>query len=108
SGLEKKVRDIVHKAFWDCLEAQLKEDPPTYDHAIKLLGEIKETLLSFLLPGHTRLRNQITEVLDLDLIKQEAENGFATNTVLNLSAILKKMHQYLSRKTAFHVNTSSF
>ncbi|XP_064369002.1 T-complex protein 11-like protein 1 isoform X1 [Dromaius novaehollandiae] len=74
-SLEKKVRDIVHKAFWDCLEAQLKEDPPTYDHAIKLLGEIKETLLSFLLPGHTRLRNQITEVLDLDLIKQEAENG---------------------------------
>uniref|UniRef100_A0A8C0FYR5 T-complex 11 like 1 n=1 Tax=Bubo bubo TaxID=30461 RepID=A0A8C0FYR5_BUBBB len=73
--LEKKVRDIVHKAFWDCLEAQLKEDPPTYDHAIKLLGEIKENLLSFLLPGHTRLRSQITEVLDLDLIKQEAENG---------------------------------
>ena len=28
-----------------------------------------------MLPGHTRLRNQITEVLDLDLIKQEAENG---------------------------------
>ncbi|NXD09843.1 T11L1 protein, partial [Nothocercus nigrocapillus] len=74
-SLEKKVRDIVHKAFWDCLEAQLQEEPPTYDHAIKLLGEIKETLLSFLLPGHTRLRNQITEVLDLDLIKQEAENG---------------------------------
>ncbi|NXN95740.1 T11L1 protein, partial [Rhinopomastus cyanomelas] len=74
-SLEKAVRDIVHKAFWDCLEAQLKDDPPTYDHAIKLLGEIKENLLSFLLPGHTRLRSQITEVLDLDLIKQEAENG---------------------------------
>lgn len=28
-----------------------------------------------MLPGHTRLRIQITEVLDLDLIKQEAENG---------------------------------
>ncbi|NWU99059.1 T11L1 protein, partial [Upupa epops] len=74
-SLEKTVRDIVHKAFWDCLEAELKEDPPTYDHAIKLLGEIKESLLSFLLPGHARLRSQITEVLDLDLIKQEAENG---------------------------------
>ncbi|XP_019406877.1 PREDICTED: T-complex protein 11-like protein 1 [Crocodylus porosus] len=74
-SLEKKVREIVHKAFWDCLEAQLNEDPPTYDHSIKLLGEVKETLLSFLLPGHSRLRNQITEVLDLDLIKQEAENG---------------------------------
>ncbi|XP_074086542.1 T-complex protein 11-like protein 1 isoform X2 [Macrotis lagotis] len=74
-SLEKRVREIVHKAFWDCLSVQLSEDPPTYDHAIKLVGEIKETLLSFLLPGHGRLRNQIREVLDLDLIKQEAENG---------------------------------
>lgn len=74
-SLEKRVKEIVHKAFWDCLSVQLSEDPPTYDHAIKLVGEIKETLLSFLLPGHTSLRNQITEVLDLDLIKQEAENG---------------------------------
>ncbi|XP_004446924.1 T-complex protein 11-like protein 1 isoform X2 [Dasypus novemcinctus] len=74
-SLEKRIKEIVHKAFWDCLSVQLSEDPPTYDHAIKLVGEIKETLLSFLLPGHTRLRNQITEVLDLDLIKQEAENG---------------------------------
>lgn len=74
-SLEKRVKEIVHKAFWDCLSVQLSENPPTYDHAIKLVGEIKETLLSFLLPGHTRLRNQITEVLDLDLIKQEAENG---------------------------------
>ncbi|XP_062973391.1 T-complex protein 11-like protein 1 isoform X2 [Elgaria multicarinata webbii] len=75
NSLEKRVRDIVHKAFWNSLETQLKEDPPSYDHAIKLVGEIKETLLSFLLPGHTRLRNQITEALDLELIKQEAENG---------------------------------
>ncbi|KAM6159294.1 T-complex protein 11-like protein 1 [Rhynchocyon petersi] len=75
NSLKKRVKEIVHKAFWDCLSAQLNEDPPTYDHAIKLVGEIKETLLSFLLPGHTKLRNQITEVLDLDLIKQEAENG---------------------------------
>lgn len=74
-SLEKRVKEIVHKAFWDCLSVQLSDDPPSYDHAIKLVGEIKETLLSFLLPGHTRLRNQITEVLDLDLIKQQAENG---------------------------------
>uniref|UniRef100_A0A8C5SKC7 Uncharacterized protein n=1 Tax=Laticauda laticaudata TaxID=8630 RepID=A0A8C5SKC7_LATLA len=77
TSLEKRVRDIIHKAFWDCLETQLKESPPSYDHAIKLVGEIKEALLSFLLPGHTRLRNQITEALDLELIKQEAENDAA-------------------------------
>uniref|UniRef100_A0A4W3KD02 T-complex 11 like 1 n=2 Tax=Callorhinchus milii TaxID=7868 RepID=A0A4W3KD02_CALMI len=74
-SFEKTVGDIVKKAFWDCLQAQLSEEPPVYDHAIHLLSEIKESLLSFLLPGHTRLRNQINEVLDLDLIKQEAENG---------------------------------
>ena len=32
----------MHKAFWDCFEAQMSEDPPMYDHAVKLVGEIKE------------------------------------------------------------------
>ncbi|XP_055049101.1 T-complex protein 11-like protein 1 [Misgurnus anguillicaudatus] len=74
-SLEKWVKDIMHKAFWDCLEAQLNENPPSYSHAIRLVGEIKETLLSCLLPSHSRLRGQIEEVLDLSLIQQEAENG---------------------------------
>ncbi|XP_036962247.1 T-complex protein 11-like protein 1 isoform X2 [Acanthopagrus latus] len=74
-SLERRVKEIMHKAFWDCLEDQLKEDPPTYGHAIKLLAEIKETLLSFLLPGHGRLRARIDEVLDLPLIQQQAEKG---------------------------------
>ncbi|XP_029009778.1 T-complex protein 11-like protein 1 [Betta splendens] len=74
-SLERRVKEIMHKAFWDCLEGQLKEDPPSYGHAIKLLAEIKETLLSFLLPGHGRLRAHIEEVLDLPLIQQQAENG---------------------------------
>lgn len=34
-----------------------------------------QTLLSFLLPGHGRLRSHIEEVLDLPLIQQQAENG---------------------------------
>lgn len=76
-SLERTVKEIMLKAFWDCLESQLREEPPSYDHAIKLLAEIKETLLSFLLtgPGHGRLRSQIEEVLDLELIQQQAENG---------------------------------
>nr|XP_057931277.1 T-complex protein 11-like protein 1 [Doryrhamphus excisus] len=74
-SLERRVKEIMHKAFWDCLEAQLKEDPPQYMHAIKLLAEMKETLLSFLLPGHGHLRSCIEEVLDLGLIQQQAENG---------------------------------
>ncbi|XP_040200268.1 T-complex protein 11-like protein 2 isoform X1 [Rana temporaria] len=75
NSLERKVKEIVHKAFWDCLESELKEDPPQYEHAIKLFDEIKEILLSFLSPGTNRLRTQICEVLDVDLIKQQAEHN---------------------------------
>lgn len=73
-SLERRVKDIMHKAFWACLESQLKEDPPVYGHALKLLAEIKETLLSFLLPGQGRLHSRIDEVLDLALLQQQAEN----------------------------------
>lgn len=74
-SLEKRVKDMVHKAFWDCLESELNEDPPEYDYAIKLLEEIRDTLLSFLNPGANRLRTQIIEVLDMDLIRQQADNN---------------------------------
>ncbi|XP_077423592.1 T-complex protein 11-like protein 1 [Vanacampus margaritifer] len=74
-SLERRVKDIVHQAFWDYLEAQLKEDPPQYSHVIQQLSEIKKTLLSFLLPNHSHLRAQIEEVLDLTLIQQQAEKG---------------------------------
>lgn len=73
-SLEHRVKEIMHKAFWHCLEDKLKEDPPSYEHVIKLLANIKETLL-YLLPGHSRLSARIEEVLDLPLIQQQAENG---------------------------------
>ncbi|KAM3926145.1 T-complex protein 11-like protein 2 [Leptodactylus fuscus] len=75
NSLEGQVKQIVHKAFWDRLESDLKEDPPEYEHAIKLFDEIKEILLSFLTPGTNRLRTQICEVLDVDLIRQQAEHN---------------------------------
>lgn len=36
---------------------------------------VVQTLLSFLLPDHGRLRSRIDEVLDLPLIQQQAEKG---------------------------------
>ncbi|XP_010004091.1 PREDICTED: T-complex protein 11-like protein 2 [Chaetura pelagica] len=70
-----RVKQIAHKAFWDLLESELNEDPPEYEHAIKLFEEIKEILLSFLTPGANRIQNQICEVLDADLIRQQAEHN---------------------------------
>ncbi|XP_052524567.1 T-complex protein 11-like protein 2 isoform X2 [Tympanuchus pallidicinctus] len=75
NSLAGTVKQIVHKAFWDHLESELNEDPPEYEHAIKLFEEIKEILLSFLAPGANRIQNQICEVLDTDLIRQQAEHN---------------------------------
>ncbi|XP_051780610.1 T-complex protein 11-like protein 1 [Erpetoichthys calabaricus] len=74
-SLEERVMENMHRAFWDSLEAQLACNPPDYTNAIRLLQEVKETLLSLLLPAHTQLRCQINEVLDMDLIKQQAKHG---------------------------------
>ncbi|KAM6962147.1 T-complex protein 11-like protein 2 [Tautogolabrus adspersus] len=73
-SLWKLVRDNVHKAFWDILESELNDDPPVYGQAINLLEEIREILLSFLITGNNRMRTQITDVLDMDLIRQQADN----------------------------------
>lgn len=40
---------MVHKAFWDCLETELNDDPPEYDYAIKLLEEIRDVSYTFTL-----------------------------------------------------------
>ncbi|NXH66095.1 TCP11 protein, partial [Hydrobates tethys] len=74
-SLENQVKETLHKAFWDSLEEQLSASPPDYTRAIQLLQEIKEALLSLLLPRHNQLRSQIEEALDMELIRQEAEHG---------------------------------
>lgn len=75
NSLEGRVTEIVHQAFWDCLQEQLSADPPSYNHAVLLLQEVKTMLRSLLLPRHIRLRSQLDEVLDMELIQQEVDHG---------------------------------
>lgn len=42
TSLEKRIKAIMHDAFWDLLREELHADPPVYDHAVALLGDIKE------------------------------------------------------------------
>ncbi|XP_043516753.1 T-complex protein 11-like protein 1 isoform X2 [Frieseomelitta varia] len=70
----RKVKEIMHKAFWNLLAEQLDEDPPNYTQALVLLQEIKETLDELVLPHHAKIRENLNEVLDVNLIKQQAEN----------------------------------
>ncbi|XP_072308257.1 T-complex protein 11-like protein 1 [Eucyclogobius newberryi] len=95
NSLEGTVSEIVHRAFWDCLQQQLNSVPPDYSHAMILLQEVKTLLESLLLPGHVRLRAELDEVLDMELVKQEVSHGaldlsrlaaYVINTMASLCA----------------------
>ncbi|XP_037375458.1 T-complex protein 11 homolog isoform X2 [Talpa occidentalis] len=93
SSLENKVKETMHDAFWDHLKEQLSATPPDFSCALELLKEIKEILVSLLLPRQNRLRSDIEEALDVDLLKQEAENGTLNVThiskyILNMMTLL--------------------
>ncbi|XP_006144252.1 T-complex protein 11 homolog isoform X1 [Tupaia chinensis] len=75
SSLESKGKETMHNAFWDHLKEQLAATPPDFSCALELLKEIKEILLSLLLPRQNRLRNEIEEALDMNFLSQEAEHG---------------------------------
>ena len=47
--LEKHVRDIVHKAFWDKLEEELKQEPPNYGQMVSLIADLKQVSGIYLL-----------------------------------------------------------
>ena len=42
SSLERRVRDIMHQAFWDGLKEKLYADPPDFTPAMNLIEEVKE------------------------------------------------------------------
>lgn len=75
NSIEKVVKETMHKVFWDLLRSQLESDPPVYDHALVLLNDIKEAFQSIFLENNKKVMDKINEMLDADLIKQQAEQG---------------------------------
>lgn len=73
--LRQNVKRILHQAFWDVLKSDLGKTPPIYEHAFGLLKELKENVLSFLLPHHQKLKVEIEENIDLNLIEQQCEKN---------------------------------
>lgn len=72
---EAHIKKIIHQAFWDILAEELKEEPPVYNQALVLMEEVRSGLVKMLLPSQHRIKSNIMERLDLDLIKQQADNG---------------------------------
>lgn len=75
NSLERRIKEVMHKAFWDILREQLNLDPPNYDHAIQLLADIKECFPQIIPSSNKRALEHINEVLDTSVIRQQAEQG---------------------------------
>ncbi|XP_043201650.1 T-complex protein 11-like protein 1 [Amphibalanus amphitrite] len=75
NSLLGRVKEMTHKAFWDILKQQLESEPPDFSQALSLMTEVKQTLLSLLLPQHTSLKKEVEDKLDETVIKQQAEAG---------------------------------
>lgn len=75
NSVEKIIKETMHKAFWDMLRTQLNSDPPVYSHALVLLNDIKEAFQAIFLENNKKALERINEMLDADLIKQQAEQG---------------------------------
>lgn len=73
--LQNAIKAAMKKAYWDILQSQLEETPPKYKQALAILEEIKGKLTALLLPQHNRLRQEMDDILDIELIKQQVENG---------------------------------
>jgi len=71
--MEKQIKEIMQKAFWDLLKEQLESEPPVYTQALTLFTEIKAMLYSILLPQHEKLKEKIEGILDIEVIKQQIE-----------------------------------
>jgi len=69
----KMVRDTVERAFWDKLRDDLTQQPPQYQHAFKIIEEIKQMLMELAGLKRNHFHSQIEETLDFELFQQQAE-----------------------------------
>lgn len=94
-SLENRIKAIMQDAFWDLLREQLQADPPIYDHAIALLGDIKEGFNHIISKNNQKALDRICEVLDEKVIRQQAENG-----VLDFKAYSSFIIQLMAKSCA--------
>ncbi|XP_021485944.1 T-complex protein 11 homolog [Meriones unguiculatus] len=92
-SLETKGKDAMPCDFWEHLKEQLSAVPPDFSCSLDLLKEIKEILLSLLLPRQNRLRSEIEEALDMDYLQQQADLGdlnvsYLSKYILNMMVLL--------------------
>ncbi|VDO40469.1 unnamed protein product [Onchocerca flexuosa] len=93
--VQQTVEDCMKKAYWDKLREELARVPPDYSYALILLDDIKKMILNLLTEQHVRLRSEVECMLDIDLLKQQAENK-----CLDVRQLFENIVELLSRLCA--------
>jgi hypothetical protein len=77
-----EIRETIHKAYWDSVEADLIEDK--YDKLVGLLKEVKKYLMSCV-PNRQDIHNEIDSNISVDLWSQMLEhNAYDYNDIVGL------------------------
>lgn len=88
NSLEGRIKEMAHKAFWDVLRENIKQDPPCYNLAINLLSDIKSGFSHIISKNDQKTMDRINEILDEEVIKQQVEQGVLDFKVKNRSHLL--------------------
>ena len=68
----RRIRESFHQAFWDSLADDLRLLEPCFVRVLRVLGEIRDGVNEL---AGSRESGSISEAVDLDFIKQQAEAG---------------------------------
>ena len=68
----RRIRESFHQAFWDSLADDLRLLEPCFVRVLRVLGEIRDGINEL---AGSRESGSISEAVDLDFIKQQAEAG---------------------------------
>lgn len=75
NSLYSLVQQNMRRAYWDIIKQDIAKTPPVLDMVIKLCNDIRQSLLDLLLPHQNQMRERITEIFDIELIKNQCESS---------------------------------
>ena len=86
--IQRKIKDTLHMAFWDCFHEELNLKPPDYRKLISLLNELRVTFCNFV-PNRNDIHQEIYDKIDVDMIKNMiANNAFEDENLYNLATYI--------------------
>jgi len=88
-----RIRESFHQAFWDSLVDDLKLAAPCYVRVLRVLAEIRDGINDL---AGSREAGSISEAVDLDFIKQQAEAGLygwdnCKNLIAGIVAVIQRV-----------------